>query len=45
MARRYLDAGASFALVAADVSILARATEKLAADWIPDADPTERAGY
>lgn len=44
-ARRYLDAGASFALVAADVSILARATEKLAADWIPDADPTERPGY
>lgn len=44
-ARRYLDAGASFALVAADVSILARTTEKLAADWIPDADSTERAGY
>jgi len=45
MARRYLDAGATFVLVAADVSILARATEKLAAEWIPDADPTERAGY
>ena len=44
-ARRYLDAGASFVLVAADVSILARATEKLAADWIPDADGTERASY
>lgn len=44
-ARRYLGAGASFALVAADVSILARATEKLAADWIPDADTTQRAGY
>jgi len=44
-ARRYLDAGASFALVAADVSILARATEKLAAEWIPEADDTERAGY
>lgn len=44
-ARRYIDAGASFALVAADVSILARATEKLAADWIPDSDTTERAGY
>ena len=44
-ARRYLDAGATFVLVAADVSILARATEKLAADWIPDADATERAGY
>jgi 4-hydroxy-2-oxoheptanedioate aldolase len=44
-ARRYLDAGASFALVAADVSILARATEKLAAEWIPDADGAERASY
>jgi 4-hydroxy-2-oxoheptanedioate aldolase len=45
VARRYIDAGASFVLVAADVSILARATEKLAAEWIPDADSTERAGY
>ncbi|MGM7670936.1 HpcH/HpaI aldolase family protein [Microbacterium sp. A93] len=49
-ARRYLEAGASFVLVAADVSILARATEKLAADWIPDATAseqksTERASY
>lgn len=44
-ARRYLDAGASFVLVAADVSILARATEKLASDWIADADTTQRAGY
>ncbi len=44
-ARRYLDAGASFVLVAADVSILARATEKLAAEWIPAADRTERPGY
>lgn len=45
IARRYLDAGATFALVAADVSILARATEKLAAEWVPDADATERASY
>ncbi|WP_144795830.1 HpcH/HpaI aldolase/citrate lyase family protein [Microbacterium paludicola] len=44
-ARRYLDAGASFVLVAADVSILARATEKLAAEWIPGAAAEERAGY
>lgn len=44
-ARRYLDAGASFVLVAADVSILARATEKLAAEWIADADDDERASY
>lgn len=44
-ARRYLDAGASFVLVAADVSILARATEKLAAEWIADQDSDERASY
>jgi 4-hydroxy-2-oxoheptanedioate aldolase len=44
-ARRYLNAGASFVLVAADVSILARATERLAAEWIPDADASERASY
>ncbi|HCS60404.1 MAG TPA: 2-dehydro-3-deoxyglucarate aldolase [Microbacterium sp.] len=44
-ARRYLAAGASFVLVAADVSILARATEKLAAEWIPAADDTQRASY
>ncbi|GAB3630881.1 4-hydroxy-2-oxoheptanedioate aldolase [Microbacterium shaanxiense] len=44
-ARRYLDAGASFVLVAADVSILARATEKLAAEWIPEQDGDERASY
>ncbi|KDA06458.1 alpha-dehydro-beta-deoxy-D-glucarate aldolase [Microbacterium sp. CH12i] len=44
-ARRYLDAGASFVLVAADVSILARATEKLAAEWIPEQDATERTSY
>lgn len=45
VARRYIDAGASFVLHAADVSILARATEKLAADWIPQAPATERASY
>ncbi|MCS3841887.1 HpcH/HpaI aldolase/citrate lyase family protein [Microbacterium sp. AK031] len=44
-ARRYLDAGASFALVAADVSILARATEKLAAEWIAGVGSTEHASY
>lgn len=44
-ARRYLAAGASFVLVAADVSILARATEKLAAEWIPEQDSDERASY
>lgn len=40
IARRYLSAGASFALVAADVSILARTTEQLAARWIPEAGAT-----
>lgn len=44
-ARRYLEAGASFVLVAADVSILARATEKLAADWIPEQNEAGRASY
>ncbi|WP_300267007.1 HpcH/HpaI aldolase/citrate lyase family protein [Microbacterium sp.] len=43
-ARRYLDAGAHFALVAADVSILARATEKLAAEWT-NVDDGERESY
>lgn len=36
VARRYIDAGASFVLHAADVSILARATEQLAAEWTGD---------
>ena len=44
-ARRYIEAGASFVLVAADVSILARATEKLAAEWIDDAGAPTRASY
>jgi 4-hydroxy-2-oxoheptanedioate aldolase len=33
VARDYVDAGASFVLVGADVSILARASEDFAADW------------
>lgn len=45
VAQRYIDAGADFVLHAADVSILARTTEKLAADWIPEAEGPERAGY
>ncbi|MGP6170934.1 HpcH/HpaI aldolase family protein [Microbacterium sp. A196] len=44
-ARRYLEAGAEFVLVAADVSILARATENLAAEWIPAAEASDRASY
>ncbi len=44
-ARRYLEAGAHFVLVAADVSLLARSTERLAAEWIPEAEDPGRAGY
>lgn len=48
-ADRYLAAGAAFVLVGADVALLARASEALAARFIPDTSetPTEapRAGY
>ncbi|TQK20725.1 2,4-dihydroxyhept-2-enedioate aldolase [Microbacterium sp. SLBN-154] len=45
-AQSYLEAGASFVLVAADVSILARSSEALAARWSPAAiAETERASY
>lgn len=37
LARRYLDAGAGFILVGADVQLLARGSEKLAADYIEEA--------
>ncbi|AZC13196.1 HpcH/HpaI aldolase/citrate lyase family protein [Microbacterium sp. ABRD28] len=45
-AQSYLDQGASFVLVAADVAILARTSEALAARWSPadTADP-ERSSY
>lgn len=36
LARRYLDAGADFILVGADVQLLARGSEKLAADYIEE---------
>jgi len=39
LARRYLDAGASWILVGADVSILARSSEALARDWIAQEQP------
>ncbi|NYE21162.1 HpcH/HpaI aldolase family protein [Microbacterium immunditiarum] len=45
VARSYLEAGASFALVGADVALLARGSEALAATFIPAADDTERASY
>ena len=45
VAQSYLDAGASFVLVGADVALLARGSESLAARWVPAADGTERASY
>lgn len=41
----YVEAGASFLLVGADVAMLARASEAFAARWIPAADTTGRASY
>ena len=43
-ARSYLAAGASFVLVGADVAILARGSESLAAEYIPPAAAVEPAG-
>lgn len=46
VAQGYLDAGASFVLVGADVALLARGSEALAARWIGSADASdERASY
>lgn len=45
VAQSYMDAGASFVLVGADVALLARGSEALAARWIPDTEKTDRAGY
>jgi 4-hydroxy-2-oxoheptanedioate aldolase len=45
MADRYLAAGASFVLVGADVALLARGSEALAARFIPAADESGRASY
>ncbi|WEG08030.1 aldolase/citrate lyase family protein [Microbacterium horticulturae] len=44
-AEAYLQAGADFIAVGADVAMLARAAEGLAARFIPAADRTERASY
>ena len=43
-AQGYLDAGASFVLVGADVALLARGSEAFATRWT-GGDETERAGY
>ena len=46
VAREYLDAGASFILVGADVSLLARGSEALAASFVPAVeDRVEPASY
>ncbi|WP_084099556.1 HpcH/HpaI aldolase/citrate lyase family protein [Demequina sp. NBRC 110051] len=45
-ARAYIEAGARFVLHAADVAILARATEQVAAEWgAPDGDEGPPASY
>ncbi len=44
VAEDYLRAGAAFVLVGADVALLARGSEALAARWSA-ADGTDRAGY
>ncbi len=41
----YIEAGVSFILVGADVALLARGSEALAARFIPDRDGSERASY
>src|SRR5699024_6698950 len=45
MAHAYLDAGADFILVGADVAMLARGSEKLAAQFVADVGEVERASY
>ncbi|GAA3204882.1 HpcH/HpaI aldolase/citrate lyase family protein [Microbacterium terregens] len=45
VADRYLSAGAAFVLVGADVSLLARGSEALAARFIADDGAAERASY
>jgi 4-hydroxy-2-oxoheptanedioate aldolase len=45
VAQSYLDAGASFVLVGADVALLARGSEALAARFVPAADDGDRASY
>jgi 4-hydroxy-2-oxoheptanedioate aldolase len=45
LAQRYLDAGADFVLLGADVAVLARQSEALAARWIPGSDEVKRGSY
>jgi 4-hydroxy-2-oxoheptanedioate aldolase len=44
-ARRYIDAGASFVLVGADVALLARGSEALAAAWVAEREGEQRPSY
>jgi 4-hydroxy-2-oxoheptanedioate aldolase len=44
-ARAYLDAGASFVLVGADVAVLARESERFAKTFIPVPEAAERDSY
>lgn len=44
-AQAYLDAGADFILVGADVALLARGSEALAARWVSPSDSDERPSY
>lgn len=44
-AQAYVDAGADFVAVGADVTLLARGSESLAERWVPSAEATRRAGY
>ncbi|GAA4060115.1 hypothetical protein GCM10023065_07540 [Microbacterium laevaniformans] len=45
VAQSYLDDGAAFILVGADVALLARGSEALAARWVTEYDDTERDSY
>lgn len=45
LAEKYVDAGASFVLVGADVALLARASESLARDWETFGDQSARVSY
>ncbi|WP_234988094.1 HpcH/HpaI aldolase/citrate lyase family protein [Demequina sp. NBRC 110056] len=45
VARSYADAGAAFILVGADVAMLARGSEALAAEWVPDGAEGPDASY
>ncbi len=45
VAQAYVDAGADFIAVGADVALLARASESLAARWVPEAERAARSSY